>query len=116
MAKLADQSPMEDDAASCASSSHDSVSGVESSDEKLGDTSKMTTTQDKSSESSTLARAETIAVNRTKMLVLLVLSVAAIGVGLATYFVSRNVETLEFESQVRCCHFAVDITVATLSL
>ena len=54
-----------------------------------------------SSESSTLARAETTAVNRSKMLVLLVLSVAAVGVGVATYIFATTTEQNDFKQQVR---------------
>jgi len=55
-----------------------------------------------SSESSTsLARDETKAVNRSKLAVLFVLTLAAIGVGTATYFFAYNTETNEFEGQVR---------------
>ena len=54
-----------------------------------------------SSESSTLAKAETLAVNRSKLLLLFVLALAAIGVGIATYIVTRASETREFETKVR---------------
>ena len=62
----------------------------------------MTKTDGKSatSESSTLARSETLAVNRSKLAVLFVLTVAAIGVGVATYIFTRNTETKDFEGQV----------------
>jgi len=53
-----------------------------------------------SSESSTLAKQETRAVARSKMLVLLVLLLAAIGTGIATYIFAHNTETKEFESKV----------------
>ena len=57
--------------------------------------------QNQSSESSTLARAETRAVNRSKMVVLFMLCVAAAGVGAATFVFARNSETKEFENKVR---------------
>lgn len=53
------------------------------------------------SESSTLARSETRAVNRSKLMVLAVLAVAAMGVGFATFSFTRASETNQFESKVR---------------
>ena len=53
-----------------------------------------------SSESSTLARAETAAVRRSKILVLFVLTLAAIGVSAGTYVFARQAETKEFHDKV----------------
>jgi len=52
-------------------------------------------------ESSTLAKAETRAVNRSKMLVLAVLFMAATAVGAATYVFAQNSEQKDFQQQVR---------------
>lgn len=56
-----------------------------------------------SEESSSLAKAETRAVNRTKLLVLLVLFAAASAVGVATYLYAANTEQKQFEEKVRSC-------------
>ena len=87
---------------SCHSSSVGSGHEVVSSEASLSTTNKQSTVNgDKSeSESSTLARKETEAVNRTKLAVLFVLALAAIGVGIATYIFAHNSETKEFEARV----------------
>jgi uncharacterized protein HemX len=59
-----------------------------------------------SSESSTLARDETTAVNRSKMLVLLILALAACGVSAGTYVFAQQAETKEFQGQVRQTQFS----------
>ena len=88
------------------SSSHSSSGPSNAQDHTSSsfNTSTNTTTNNKdstqTSESSTLAKAETRAVNRTKLLVLAVLSIAAMGVGFATYWFTRQSETHEFENKV----------------
>ena len=62
--------------------------------------STVNTNQNSSEESSSLAKAETRAVNRTKLLVLAVLFLAASAVGVATYLYARNTEQEEFEVKV----------------
>ena len=95
----------DDDAMSQASSSSASSSGIEkmnndnSSSSLRSSTNKGEATQ--TSESSTFAKEETRAVNRSKLLVLAVLSIAAIGVGIATYMFARQSEIKEFENKVR---------------
>jgi hypothetical protein len=56
----------------------------------------------------TLARKETAAVNRSKLLVYLVLALAAGGVGYATHQFLSQEEQSDFESQVRS-HFIRDV-------
>ena len=95
--------PHDDD--SCAgSSSAGSGHEVVDSDVSLSTTNKQSTAngeEDKTdSESSTLARRETTAVNRTKLAVLFVLALAAVGVGVATYIFATNTETKDFEERV----------------
>jgi hypothetical protein len=48
-----------------------------------------------------LARAETKAVNRSKIIVLLVIAIAATACGTATYFFTKSEEEDDFHSQVR---------------
>ena len=69
-------------------------------------------TNESSSESSTLARAETAAVNRTKMMVLGVLFMAAAGVGVATYLFATNTEQNDFKQAVSKDRGLVDPRVA----
>ena len=65
------------------------------------DSSTNTTPKDNSTtQSSTLARTETRAVNRSKILVLFVLTLAAISVSVATYFFTKKTEKKEFEGKV----------------
>jgi hypothetical protein len=87
----------DDDANSIAEAS--TSSGTTTNFDSTSNTPKETTQT--SSESSTLARAETAAVNRSKMLVLFVLTLAAISVSIATYLFARKSETKEFEEKVR---------------
>lgn len=63
--------------------------------------------KENSSESSTLAKAETRAVNRTKMLVLFVLFCAAAAVAIATYILARHSENQVFEQKFH--DFAIEI-------
>lgn len=91
---------------SCADSSNaGSVHELLDSEVSLSTTNKQSTangeTAKSDSESSTLARRETTAVNRTKLAVLFVLGLAAVGVGVATYIFARNTETKDFEERVR---------------
>ncbi|CAB9497225.1 Receptor-type guanylate cyclase gcy [Seminavis robusta] len=98
----------EDDVASVESGGGSSVSGVDDSSGKLSSQpTTMNGEKSATSESSTLARAETLAVNRSKMLVLLVLTLAAIGVGIATYLFTKQTETHEFESKFH--DFAIEV-------
>jgi hypothetical protein len=53
------------------------------------------------SESSTLARQETLMVQRTKLLVLLILTLAACAIGAFTYMFTSNAEQVTFEEKVR---------------
>lgn len=70
-------------------------------DPEKSTTGDVTQTGGSSSESSTLAKAETAAVQRSKLLVLFVLTLAAIGISAATYIFVRAAETQEFEDKVR---------------
>ena len=66
--------------------------------------STMHTNQNSSEESSSLAKAETLRVRRSKLLVLMVLFLAAAAVGVATYIYTRNTENATFETKVRKKH------------
>ena len=87
---------------------HGGVEGRSTSDVDESTTSFLTrgsknskSAQENTSESSTLAKQETILVQRTKMLVIFVLCLAACAVGVATFIFTSNSERKDFESKVR---------------
>jgi len=86
----------EEDASSSSSSGGTSTRPKDPEKSATGD---VTQTGGSSSESSTLAKAETAAVQRSKLLVLFVLTLAAIGISVATYIFVRAAETQEFEDK-----------------
>ena len=93
--KMATRSRAEADSEDAASSSGDSSSVSASSDPS-------TTRHTMHSESTkvSLTHYETKAVNRSKMLVYLALLLAAIGVGVTTYFLAHQAEVNDFETGV----------------
>jgi len=96
---------MKDDNSTTASQDGQHVEGEDDHSSSVADSSttmhsRKTGENNTESESSTLARRETTAVNRSKMLVLLALFLAATAVGVATYIFARNSEQNTFQQKV----------------
>ncbi|CAB9500133.1 Receptor-type guanylate cyclase gcy [Seminavis robusta] len=87
-------------------STHSDVDMEESTTSFLSRRSKKSS-QENTSESSTLVKQETILVQRTKMLVILILCLAACAVGVATYLFTTASEQCDFESKFH--DFSVEI-------
>jgi hypothetical protein len=73
-----------------------------SSSSESTDTRRSSST-DNDSVATLLATKETLIVNRAKLLVYLVLALAAAGVGYVTHYFLSEEEKGDFEVQVRCC-------------